>query len=236
MNSELTGSAGFEGPASVIDAQVEALSRRVAENRDRRCAQLRADASTQAQGILRAARKEARANVVDAVTRERKQREQALQLARASVLLEERQSEQRAMMSLLKEMWASVTAALEARWADPLRRKSWVQEAVRQGRTLLSARAWRIEHGAGWPQQELDELRSLVVAGGQGDSAGDGGAAREVALICHKALGAGIRILTEGACLDATVTGLLASRARIESEFLAQFLALSPVPSAAARE
>ena len=108
MNSELTGSAGFEGPASVIDAQVEAMSQRVAQNRDRRCAQLRADASAQAQGILRAARKEARANVVDAVTRERKQREQALRLARASALLEERQRAQQQMTGLLQQMWAAV--------------------------------------------------------------------------------------------------------------------------------
>ncbi len=230
MNSELTGSAGFEGPASVIDAQAQALSRRVEEDRDRRCTQLRADALAQAQSMVRGARKEARANVVDAVTRERKQREQALQLAQAGVLLEERQSEQRTMMSLLKEMWASVTAALESRWADPLRRKAWVQAAVHQGRTLLSARAWRIEHGAGWPQQELEELRSLVVGGGQGDPPGDLGAAREVELICDHGLGAGIRIRTAGAYLDATSAGLLASRAKIESQFLAQFLALSPAP------
>jgi hypothetical protein len=180
--------------------------------------------------MVRAGRKEARANVVDAVTRERKQREQALQLARASVLLEERQSEQRTMISLVKEMWASVTAALESRWADPLRRKSWVQAAVHQGRTLLSARAWRIEYGAGWPQQELEELRSLVVGGGQGDPPGDSGVAREVELICDHSLRAGIRIRTVGACLDATTTGLLASRAKIESEFLARFLSLSPAP------
>jgi hypothetical protein len=230
MNSRFTGVAGFEGPASVIDAQVEALSQRVAGDRDRRCTQLRADASAQAQDILRAARKEARANVVDAVTRERKQRDQVLQLAQASVLLEDRQSEQREMLNLLKEMWASVTSALESRWADPTHRKSWVQAAVRQGRALLSARAWRIEHGAGWPQQELDELKSLVVGGGQGDSAGGGGAAREVELLCDNGLGAGIRIRTEGAYLDATAAGLLTSRVRIESEFLAQFLALPPAP------
>ena len=50
------GSAGFDGPASVIDAQVQALLQRVTDDRDRRCAQLRTDVSVQAQGVLRAAR------------------------------------------------------------------------------------------------------------------------------------------------------------------------------------
>jgi vacuolar-type H+-ATPase subunit H len=230
MSSESTGIAGFEGPASVIDAQVQAMLQRVAENRDRSCAQLVADASAKAQGILRAARTEARANVVEAVTRERKQGEQVLQLAQASVVLEERRREQQEMLCLLKEMWASITGALESRWADAPGRKSWVRAAVRQARALLSAHAWRIEHGAGWTQQELDELERLVLGGARGDSADDNGAAREVELIGDNGLGTGLRIRTEGACLDATVAGLLASRTRIESDFLAEFLALSPAP------
>ncbi len=217
----ISGRTGFEGPASVIDAQVQAMSQRVAQNRDRRCTQLRNDASAEAQAILRAARKEARGNVVDAVARERKHGEQALRLAEASARLDERQHAQQQIRALLQQMWTAIAGALESRWADAQRRKAWVQAAVRQGQTLLSSRAWRIEHGAGWSQAELEELKSLAV----GDE--------DVQLVCDNGLGAGIRIRTEGACLDATVAGLLASRARIESEYLACYLALASMSGTA---
>ena len=219
-----TGSAGFEGPASVLDAQVDAMLQRVTQDRDRRCAQSSADVSGQARGILRDARKEARAAVIAAVARERKDGEQVLRQARANALLEQRRRVQREILSLLQRMWTTVTGALESRWADPVRRKTWVQAAVRQGQTLLGAPAWRIEHGPGWSQEEVDELVKLISSRDRDDK-------HDVQLVCDNAIRAGIRIRIEGACLDATIAGLLASRAQIESEFLAQYLALSPVPA-----
>ncbi len=222
MNQAM-GSAGFDGPASVIEAQVAALLQRVTQDRDLRCAQLRADVSGQAQGVLRGARKEARAAVGAAVARERTDSERVLRQAQASVLLEQRQRAQQEILSLLQEMWAEVASALELRWADPLLRKRWVRAAVRQGRTLLSAHAWRIEHGAEWPQAEVDELVKLI-------SGADGPAADGVDMVCANDIRAGIRIRIEGACLDATIAGLLASRPQIESEFLAYYLALASAP------
>ncbi|MGO9935434.1 MAG: hypothetical protein ACLPV8_26995 [Steroidobacteraceae bacterium] len=213
MNSPHAGTAGFEGPASVLDAQVDAMSQRVLQDRDRRCAQLRNDAIAQAQDILRAARREARANVSAAVLRERKQGEQALRQAQANARLEERQRDQQQARTLLKEMWTAIESTLEARWNDPLCRKTWVREAIRAGQMLLSDRAWQIEYGAGWPPDQLKELAQL--------------AAHEIQLVSDSGIRAGIRIKTAGACLDATEVGLLASRPQVESEFLAQYLALS---------
>jgi hypothetical protein len=210
MNSSHTGLAGFEGPASVLDAQAEAMSQRVIQDRDQRCTRLRDDAMGQVQVILRAARREARANVRAAVSRERKQGEQALRQAQAQASLEERQRVQQQARSLLEKMWTTIAHALETRWLDPLHRKSWVLAAIRQGQILLSDHVWQIEYGTGWSRDELSELKKLV--------------APETQLVYDKEIRAGIRIKTDGACLDATVVGLLASRPRIESEFLAQLL------------
>ena len=221
MNVQGTGADGFDGPASILDAQVDAMSQRVSKDRDSRCAQLRTGAEGQARDILRSARKEARANVHEAVARERKLGEQALRQAQASALLAERQRAQQETCALLQEMWAAITGVLESRWADPAHRKAWVQAAIRQAKTLLIGRSWRIEHDPGWSQEELGELVQLV------SGKGEGGSAYEVALACDRGIRAGVRISTVGACLDATVAGLLVSRAQIESEFLAQYLALA---------
>ncbi len=212
MISPQTGLAAFEGPASVLDAQVEAMSKRIVQDRDQRCTQLRNDVMSQVQIVLRAARREACANVRAAVSRERKQGEQALRQAQAQAQLEERQREQQRARSLLEKMWAAIANVLETRWVDPLHRKSWVQAAIRQGQSLLSDRVWRIEYGTGWSENDLTELKKLVTPESQ--------------LVYDKEIRAGIRIKTDGTCLDATVIGLLASRPQVESEFLAQFLAL----------
>ena len=189
------------------------MSQRVNKDRDQRCAQLHDDVMGQVQVILRAARQEARAIVRDAVSRERKQGEQALRQAHAKAQLEERQRAQQQARTQLEEMWAAIGNVLETRWADPLCRNSWVKAAIRQGRILLGDRVWHIEYGTGWPPDALNQLSKFVP--------------HETQLRCDSGIRAGIRIKTDGACLDATVAGLLASRRQVESDFLAQLLAPS---------
>ncbi len=154
MSSPQTGVAGFEGPASVLDAQVHAMSQRVNQDRDQRCAQLHDDVMGQVRVILSAARREARANVSDAVLRERKQREQALRQAQAKARLEERQRAQQQARTMIEEMWAAIAGVLEARWADPPCRNFWVKAAICQGQILLGDRVWHIEYGTGWSSDE----------------------------------------------------------------------------------
>ncbi len=223
---EMTGPGA---PASILDAQVEALLLRVAADRDRRCAELQASTALQVRELERSARKEALANVREAIKRERKHAEQTLRQAQASASLQVRQHAQQETRLLLASMWAAIVGMLDAHWAGAARRKSWLQAAVCQAQVLLSERTWRIEHGEGWTEGERTALAKLPTAGE------DRGPAREVELVCDPTVHAGIRIRTSGACLDATATGLLASRAQIESEFLAQYLALSPEPQSGPR-
>lgn len=206
-------------PLGVLSAQVEALIERIEINRDRQRAASRAAAEQQVRELLRSARKEALADVRAAIARERKQSEQALQQAVATAALEMRQRAQAATRTLLTVMWAAIDAALDARWADAAHRKSWIEVAIREARGVLSEPNWRIEHGEGWSPAELDELAALA-AGDVRDPK------RTVELASDPTVRAGIRIRTARACFDATAAGLLASRARIESDFLAQFLSL----------
>jgi len=213
-------------PASILDAQVEALLERIAADRDRRCAELRESTERQARDLKRSAIKEARGQVHEAVKRERKHAEQTLRQAQASADLQISRRAQQATRELLKAMWAVIGAALEARWADSVRRRDWVRAAIKQAQRLLTEPAWRIEHGAGWSEAECALLAKLA-AGGEGREP-----QRKVELACDPSVHAGIRIRTSGATFDATAVGLLAVPSLIESEFLAQHLALSATPAA----
>lgn len=217
---------GPAAPSSILDAQVEALLRRVAADRDRRCAELQASAERQARELERSARKEALANVREAIARERKHAEQMLRQAQASAALAVRQRAQQATRTLLTRMWGAIIGVFDARWADAGQRKSWLHAAVCQAQALLIEHAWRIEYGEGFSQDERGEFAKLAAAGDARRPP------HEVQLAYDPGVRAGIRIRTSGACLDATVAGLLAPRAEIESEFLAEYLALSSKPQA----
>ena len=211
-----------EPPASVLDAQVEALLERIAADRDRRCAQLRASMPNgQARDLLRSARKEARANVREAIERERKHAEQTLRQAEASAALEARPACAAGdARRCWRTMWAAISGVLEARWADAARRKSWLEAAVRQAQALLSEHSWRIEHGAGWSEDERGPLARLA-------RRSESGPPRDVELACDPACAPASESGPRALVSTRRSAGLLASRAQIESEFLAQYLALS---------
>lgn len=218
MNELGTSKPASDAAADALNEQVDAMSLGVNHDRDQRCAQMRADVGRQALDILRAARKEARAQVRAAVVLERRLAAQASRQANASAWLEQQRLTYEQTRSVLRNMWSAIPAALESRWADPARRKSWIQSAGQQAQKLLIEPAWRITHGAGWSAQELDELR--VLRRGHDDARAVG----VVELECEPNIRAGIRISVKGACLDATAGGLLTSRSQVESKFLALML------------
>ena len=157
VNEQQTDMTGLGAPASVLDAQVEALLQRVAADRDRRCAQLRASTERQARELLRSARKEALANVREAITRERKQTEQALRQAQASAALEVRQREQQATRVLLEAMWAAIIGVFEARWADAARRYRRLERGASGGFGSGRGLRW-----GGGPQKNRVSLREFL--------------------------------------------------------------------------
>jgi hypothetical protein len=196
------------------DTQAQALLQEVSEDRERRCAVLRTAAESQAQQIVRSARAAARRSVHDAVTQERSRMEFGLRQATARADIEVRRQEQQTGRELLGQMWTAIAEVLAQRWRDPALRAVWIEAALGQAGKLLAGRAWRIESGTDWTQQERAALTAQARSRG----------ASTVAFVLQAALPAGLRIHAERVCVDATVPGLLAQRGAIEAAFLAEYL------------
>jgi hypothetical protein len=207
-------------PASILDAQVNALLGLVTQRREQRTRDIRAQSDAQVEEILRAARAEARESLHQALARERARLSQGLRQAQARAELETRQRAQRETLTLLQHMWPRIGATLEARWREEQERGVWIAAAMQAAAELLGGRPWRIEHPAGLTPEERQ--RALAQA--------DAGDAQDVEWHPEPQIGAGLRVRTSGACLDATIEGLLVDREDVEALFLSEYLALGPKP------
>jgi hypothetical protein len=203
------------------DTQAQALLQGVTEERNRRCAVLRAAAEDQAQQIVRSARAAARRGVHDAVTQERARMDFGLRQATARADIEVRRQEQQISGELLGQMWTALAEVLTRRWRDPALRAAWIEAALRQAGKLLAGRAWLIESNADWTPPEQAALTEQAVSRG----------ASTTAFALRAALPVGLKIHAERVCVDATVTGLLAQRGAIEAAFLAEYLPVIGKPA-----
>ena len=203
-------------PESIVQAQMEALLRRVAREQEMLSRKARDAALEQARGIVARAREEARVRTRQASDEARQSVERALADRRAALETAARQREQSLLRKLMDEAWATLPGELASGWNDEAARRSWCDAAC--------ALARRIVMGDGTYTIELDtEAPADAADRAQHALCGDGGAAtvRRVA-----GLGPGLRIRRGLACVDATAAGLLASRERIEAELLAELDAL----------
>lgn len=200
---------------SVLEAQIEAMLERVAQHRERRAAEIRSKSAAQTLTIVRGARSEARESLHRAIARERARMAQGLRQAEARAELESRRRAQLETRTLLEHMWEQVAAVLEARWQSEAQRSGWIHAAVEQAAQLLAGQSWRIEHAAGVSAEDRSRAESRALAGG----------ARAVEWQADGQLRAGLKVRSPGACLDATVAGLLAAREEIEAAFLSEYRA-----------
>ncbi|MDH4104652.1 MAG: hypothetical protein OEV39_00870 [Gammaproteobacteria bacterium] len=202
----------MNGATSVLEAQTLALLRRLAREQDARCHRIQDDAAAQAAEIVRKARAEARARVHHAAAETRREQERALLQRRAALDTGARQSRQGALGAWLEQAWAALPDTLQARWQDSGARAQWCRAALAAAtRSLLQHDVLQIEVDPRW----ADDVAPLVR-----DHCRDGCTATMTPLA---GLGAGLRIRAGHACVDATIPGLLAPRARIASELLAEF-------------
>lgn len=202
----------MNGATSVLEAQTLALLRRLAREQDARCHRLLDDAAAQAAEIVRKARAEARARVHQAVVESRREQELALLQRRAALDTDARQQRQTALGAWLEQAWEALPGALQSRWEHTESRAQWCRAALDAAtRSLLHHDVLQVEVDQLW----LDSIEPLVR-----DHCQDGSTATMTAL---DGLGAGLRIRAGHACVDATIPGLLAPRARIASELLAEF-------------
>jgi vacuolar-type H+-ATPase subunit H len=199
---------------SLLQSQTESLLRRVSREQETRTRQIRDDAAEQARAIVARARREARARLRQAIEEERRQIERALVERRAALDTEARRSGQASMRVLLERAWSQLPQAIAARWNDPATRGGWIQAACDYAADSLRQQAAFIVEFDPQAAPDAGELAQRIL----------GARCREpVETRAVDGLGAGLRIRSGKACMDATVAGLLASRERVEAELLAEF-------------
>lgn len=198
-------------PHESLGGQVQALLDRVERSTVERCDALRKEADQQVRQILQEGHQQARAQVHNAVTQERARLAQGLQRTQAQVQLEQRQQKQAQERERLKGMWAQLPDLLAARWQEAQPRRMWCEAAVQEAGRLLSGRAWTVEVDPHFPQDERTSLEALAREKG----------ATSVKWVEVPSLGPGLRVRTDGVCMAATIPGLLARPADVESAFLA---------------
>jgi vacuolar-type H+-ATPase subunit E/Vma4 len=200
-------------PESVVQAQTEALLRRVAREQESRCRRARDAAQDQAGSIVARAWEEARTRLRQAVDEERRAVDKALADRRAALETVARQREQAVLRELMDETWRDLPGALVASWQRDESRREWCAAACAVAvRALHGEQGYTVEIDAAVPV----DVRKAV------DLALRRAAGPQVRFQEVPSLGAGLRIHAGRACVDATVGGLLASRERIESELLAE--------------
>jgi hypothetical protein len=200
-------------PGGIVEAQTEALLRRVAREQETRCRRARDAAAEQARNIVARAWEEARARLRQAFDDERRAVEQALADRRAALETAARQRGQSVLRDLMDEAWRELPAALESAWAHPESRRDWCVGSCRMAAQALACRpGLAVELDASAPDDAVQTLAAILERSPDGNL--------DVRRV--PGLGAGLRIRSGRACVDATIPGLLASRERIESELLAE--------------
>ena len=200
-------------PDSIVQAQTDALLRRLSRDQESQCRRTREAAEQQARSIVARAWEEARARLRQAVEEERRAVDKAIADRKAALETVQRHGQQAVLRELMDAAWIELPAVLEAAWNDDERRRRWCAAACDVATSSLhGGTRFVVEMDAATPQQDLDRVRAALR-----ERAGD-----EVEVRAVPSLGAGLRIRSGRACVDATVPGLLASRERVESELLAE--------------
>jgi predicted nucleic acid-binding Zn-ribbon protein len=203
-------------PEGIVQAQMEALLRRVAREQEMLSRRSRDAAEEQSRGIVARAREEARARTRQAAEEARQSVERALADRRAALDTAARQREQTLLRELMDSAWAALPGALAASWQEAERRGEWCETACALARRIVMGDGpFTIEIDAAAPPELNDSLPCCLPDAGT-----------PPAIRALKDLGPGLRIRRGLACVDATVPGLLASRERVEAELLAELDAL----------
>jgi F0F1-type ATP synthase membrane subunit b/b' len=200
-------------PESIVQAQTDALLRRLSRDQESQCRRTREAAEEQARSIVARAWDEARARLRQAVDEERRAIDKALADRKAALETVKRHGQQAVLREVMDAAWIGLPAELQAGWKDEEHRRRWCDSACDiAARSLHSGTGFVIEMDAATPQPDIDRACAALRERVEG----------KVEARAVPSLGAGLRIRSGRACVDATVPGLLASRERVESELLAE--------------
>jgi hypothetical protein len=202
----------MSAPDSIVQAQTEALLRRVAREQESLCRKAVDAAQEQARGIVSRALEEARARTRLALEEARSAVSQAVTDRRAALETAARRREQSVLRGLMDRGWEQLPGILESAWQDEAIRARWCEAACAVARrTLLGDDGYTVEVDAAATPDVAASIEH-----------GLGGASAGLTLRARAGLGAGLRVVHGLASVDATVPGLLASRERVEAELLAE--------------
>jgi hypothetical protein len=192
----------------------------IERDRSERCSKILADAETQAQQIVRAARREATGRFKLALREERERSRLRVEAARAELATTERQQDHELVRVTLARGWDRVRVELVQRWQAPDSRARWMRALFERALDILPAASWRIEHPAGFCTSELDGFVPRIAerSGSRPD------------LLENRKIEAGLAIVSQGVRLDATLDGLLADRAAVEGRLLVELVLELPKP------
>lgn len=193
-------------------AQSDALLREIRRQTREESRAVAAAAEQEARAILAQAHADARRRMHEAVVALRREARRRTVRAEAQAETEARRHMHRRADEAIGAAWPLLEQALTVRWRDTSGRRSWIEAVARTAAERLRPGPWTIEHPSDWSAEERDAFRRIVA-----DVADP-----ELTFTADAALAAGLRIHAGHAVLDATVPGLLADRAAVAAELLAE--------------
>jgi hypothetical protein len=200
----------------IIEAQLQRLLEIIDAYQNEECAKLLNETQNEAADTTRQAFREARIRVKQDIETSRQSIERAIATAKASVQTEEKQQQYIATQKYLEQSWQQLADLLKQRWKSPDTRRRWVDKAVNQALKVLPESTWQIEHPENWPEDERRALATQIRSSSRPTPD----------FVANKELAVGIRIIANGAIVDASIGGLMADRGRIEAELLARHHAM----------
>ena len=201
-------------PQGILEAQAEAMLRRLAREQEIRSRALLDHASEQADDVVSRAWREARTRIREAVAEERKSVEQALAARQAEIESSVLKKEQLAVRHVLDLAWVKLREKLEQRWEQQAARERWCRSACALALdSVLAEYSLVIEFDPDVSSDEGETARAYLSDIGSG----------QVETRACPGIGPGLRIRAGRACIDATIDGLLAARESVEADLLAEF-------------
>ena len=184
----------------------------VAENRNRRCAEVSESTRLHAQEILQQAHTRVRARLRRHVSMLREKYRVSISAAQARKETLIRQQRQKADKVCLDAAWPVLHQALLALWRDPRSRQTWIEAAIDSAVSTLLEADWRLEYPADFTDQDAERLQQTV-----GDRL-----EKTAELAASGDIEAGIRIISHGTVVDATLDGLLQQKHTIEATLISR--------------
>lgn len=195
---------------NIADLQLQHLLKLVEQRRDNDCAQLLDKAKQQAADILNEAYRGARSRLHEEIHAARDRSEKKLTAAVAEQHTRWRQECQRQEQALLGDIWQPLSEALLKRWQNPVQQKQWIESVLTQANTNLLDKNWQLHCPDDLPMDQRRDLQRRQAERGI-----------QLEVQTDPQLEAGIRITTATTEIDASLSGILAHRTRIESSVLA---------------